>query len=84
LTENQLAAAIITISAILGFIAIGLLASIIDIYAVRVALTWISVIGRFDNMVKGVFDIAAAVYFVSLAGIFVFLTVRVYENRRWK
>ena len=84
LTENQLAAAIITISAILGFIAIGLLASIIDIYAVRVALTWISVIGRFDNRVKGVFDIAAAVYFVSLAGIFVFLTVRVYENRRWK
>ena len=84
LTENQLAAAIITIASILGFIGIGLLASLIDIYAVRVALTWISVIGRFDNMVNGVFDIAAAVYFVSLAGIFVFLTIRVYENRRWK
>ena len=84
LTENQLAAAIITISAILGFIGVGLLSSLIDVYAVRVALTWISIIGRFDNMVNGVFDIAAAVYFASLAGIFVFLTIRVYENRRWK
>ena len=84
MTENQLAAAIITIASILGFIGIGLLASLIDVYAVRVALTWISVIGRFDNMVNGVFDIPAAVYFASLAGIFVFLTIRVYENRRWK
>ena len=84
LTENQLAAAIITISGIIGFLAIGLIASFINEYWVRVILTWISVLGRFNNLVNGVFDIAAAVYFVSLAGIFVFLTVRVYENRRWK
>ena len=84
LTENQLAAAIITISSILGFLTIGLVASFIDLYAVRVVLTWISVLGRFTNLVNGVFDVAAAVYFISLAAIFVFLTVRVYENRRWK
>lgn len=84
LTENQLAAAIITIAGIVGFLAIGLVASFIDIYWIRVTLSWISIFARFNNFVNGVFDIAAAVYFVSLAFVFVFLTVRVYEKRRWK
>lgn len=83
LTENQLAAAIITIAGIAGFIGIGLIASFIDVEWIRVTLTWISIIGRFNNLVNGVFDIAAAVYYLSLSAIFVFLTVRVYEKRRW-
>lgn len=83
LTENQLAAAIITISGIIGLLGIGLLASFIDVEWIRVALTWISIIGRFTNLTNGVFDIAAAVYYLSLSAIFVFLTVRVYEKRRW-
>ena len=84
LTENQLAAAIITIAGIVGFLAIGLVASFIDVYWIRVTLSWISIFGRFNNFANGVFDVAAAVYFVSLAFVFVFLTVRVYEKRRWK
>lgn len=84
LTENQLAAAIITIAGIVGFLAIGLVASFIDVYWIRVALSWISIFARFNNFVNGVFDVAAATYFVSLAFVFVFLTVRVYEKRRWK
>ena len=83
LTENQLAAAIITISVIAGFVGIGLVASFINVEWIRVTLTWISIIGRFNNLVNGVFDIAAAVYYLSLSAIFVFLTVRVYEKRRW-
>ena len=83
LTENQLAAAIITIAVVAVLIGIGLISSFIDIYWVRVALSWISVFGRFDNLLKGVFDISAAVYYLSLTFIFLFLTVRVYEKRRW-
>ena len=83
LTENQLASAIITIAVIVGFIGVGLLASFVDIYWVRVVLSWISVFGRFDYLLMGVFDISAIVYYISLAFIFVFLTVRVYEKRRW-
>ena len=83
LTENQLASAIITMAVIVGFIGIGLLSSFVDIYWVRVALSWISVFGRFDYLLMGVFDISAVVYYISLAFVFVFLTVRVYEKRRW-
>lgn len=83
LTENQLASAIITMAVIVGFIGIGLLSSFVDVYWVRVALSWISVFGRFDYLLMGVFDISAVVYYISLAFVFVFLTVRVYEKRRW-
>lgn len=83
LTENQLAAAIITIAVLLALVGIGLFANVIDVYAIRMALGWISILGRFSNLSAGVFDIASIIYFVSLAFLFVFLTVRVYEKRRW-
>ena len=83
LCENQLAAAVITIAVVISFIGIGIFSSLIDVYAVRLVLSWISVTGRYSTFAKGIFDIGAAVYFVSLAFIFLFLTVRVYEKRRW-
>lgn len=83
LCENQLAAAVITMAVIFGFIGIGLLASFIDVYAIRVVLSWISISARFTNFSNGIFDIGAVVYFASLIFVFLFLTVRVYEKRRW-
>ena len=83
LTENQLAAAIITMAVIIGFIGIGAFSTLIDVYAIRLVLGWISVIARFNNFSAGVFDIGAVVYFISLVFIFLFLTVRIYEKRRW-
>jgi hypothetical protein len=35
------------------------------------------------NFNNGLIDWAALLYYVSLAFIFLFLTVRVYEKRRW-
>ncbi len=85
LTENQLASAVITISANAGLVGIGLLSSFVsdDLVVLRVILNWISVMARFSNLTNGVLDIAALIYFASLAFVFVFLTVRVYEKRRW-
>ena len=82
-TENQLAAAIITMAVIIGFIGIGAFSTLIDVYAIRLVLGWISVLARFNNFSAGVFDIGAVVYFISLVFIFLFLTVRIYEKRRW-
>jgi ABC-2 type transport system permease protein len=31
----------------------------------------------------GMFDFSAVLYYLSISGIFIFLTVRVYEKRRW-
>ncbi|MBE6647265.1 MAG: ABC transporter [Ruminococcaceae bacterium] len=83
LCENQLAAAVITMAVVVGFLGIGIFASFIDVYAIRLVLSWISITSRFNNFAKGVFDIGATVYFASLVFVFLFLTVRVYEKRRW-
>ncbi len=83
LTENQLAAAVITISAIVLLLGIGLLSSFIDVYWLRAVLSWISIYSRFGNFQNGLFDFASILYYASICFVFVFLTVRVYEKRRW-
>ncbi len=83
LAENQLAAAVITMAVMVAFAGIGIFSSFVDVYALRLVLSWISVSVRFNNFAKGLFDIGAAIYFASLIFVFLFLTVRVYEKRRW-
>ena len=83
LTENQLAAAVITISVILVLVLIGAVSSLIDVAWIRNILNWVSILGRFSNFAAGIFDYAALLYYVSIGFIFVFLTIRVYEKRRW-
>ena len=43
----------------------------------------ISVFDRFDSFVDGVFDLTAIVYYLSIIGVFLFLTVQAMEKRRW-
>jgi len=44
---------------------------------------WFSLISRFRNFTMGVFDLSAIIYYLSIAALFIFLTVRVIEKRRW-
>ena len=44
---------------------------------------WVSVMSRFTNFLQGLFDYAALLYYISIAGVFLLLTVRVYDKRRW-
>ena len=83
LTENQLAAAVITISVIALMLGLGLINNLIDVDWIRTVLSWISIYSRFGNFQNGLFDYAAILYYASICFIFVFLTVRVYEKRRW-
>lgn len=43
----------------------------------------ISVFDRLDTFVDGVFDLTAIVYYLSIIGVFLFLTVQSMEKRRW-
>lgn len=43
----------------------------------------ISVFDRFNTFVDGVFDLTAVVYYLSIIGVFLFLTVQSMEKRRW-
>ncbi len=83
LTENQLAAAIGTVAILLFLMVISLLNSIIPVYWIRFVLSSISVYARFQNFTQGVFDLAALFYYLTITAVFLFLTVRVFDKRRW-
>ena len=83
LTENQLVAAVATIGAIIFLLVIGFVNYFIDSYVVRSVISWISIFNRYQNFTYGIFDFAAVLYYVSITAVFLFLTVRVFEKRRW-
>ncbi len=82
LTDNLFVAAIGTIAVLAGLVVVAIINGLIDNYALRLVLDWISIYSRYQNFTYGIFDIASAVYYISIAVVFLFLTVRVYEKRR--
>ncbi len=46
-------------------------------------LEQLAVFDRFDNFTYDIFDIRSIVYFLSVTGVFLFLTVQAMERRRW-
>ncbi|MBQ4557209.1 MAG: ABC transporter permease [Clostridia bacterium] len=83
LTENQLAAAIGTFFFLLVMLAIGMLNSFIPWYPVRFVLDWFSLLSRYTNFTNGFFDFSALFYYISVCFVFLFVTCRVYERRRY-
>lgn len=83
LTENQVIAAV-------GGFAIGLFIMLMDSVANMINVTFISNIisslsfnTHYTNFTVGILNLSDAVFFLSVITVFVFLTVRVFEKRRW-
>ena len=84
LTENQLSAAVGTIAIILGFLGIGIVSSLIPAeYWIRFVFDSLSVFGRFQNFTSGYFELSSFVYYLSIAAVFLYFTIRVYDRRRY-
>jgi len=83
LTENQMVAAVGTLAASALLLGASLANSYINFAPLRRVLSWISIYSRFANFNKGYFDIAALIYYASFAFVCLFVTVRIYEKRRW-
>lgn len=83
LTENQLIAALGTMAIIVFFVLTSALNGYIDSSFIRTIINWVSIMERFSNFTSGIFDFNAIVYYLSLSFVFLFLTVRVYDKRRW-
>ena len=50
---------------------------------IKQILYWISVYRRFNTFYVGVFSVADFVFYICAAAVFLFLTVRVLEKKRW-
>lgn len=83
LTESQAVAAIFAIGAGLLIYMIDTLASHIDLSFVQRILYSISFSRNFLPFSYGIVALSGVIFFLSVAGLFLFLCVRVFEKRRW-
>lgn len=84
ITENQLAAAVGTIAIIMAFLLIGLINTFLPAsYWLRYVFDSVSIFTRFQTFVNGYFDLSTVIYYLSMGGIFLYLTYRVYDRRRF-
>ncbi len=83
LTENQLAAAVITVSIIFLMLILDIVNQYVDVYAIRFVISWVCVLSRFSNFTTGILDFTSILYYLSITGVFLLLTTRVYDKRRW-
>jgi len=83
LTQSQLIAAVASIGTIVSMLLLYLVGDAIPYAWLRAVLKWVSVLDRYVPFMNQTLSIPAIVYYISLAAVFVFLTVRVYDKRRW-
>lgn len=83
LTESQLIAAIIGMAAGLIMYMMSSFASMINIDWVTSVINSISFTSYYSNFTYGMLDFSGIVFFLSVIALFVFLTIRVFEKKRW-
>lgn len=83
LTISQIIAAIGTFVVSVFLMYIDSLASSFSNAAISAVIDWISFNSRYSTFTQGLFSTSAAVFFLSVMAVFVFLTARRLESRRW-
>jgi ABC-2 type transport system permease protein len=83
LTENQAIAAIGAFAVMLGILLLDAIPSIIPNQRLAALMGELSFIRRYTPITNGVLSLSNLFFFVSVCGIFLFLTARVLEKRRW-
>ena len=83
LTENQMIAAIGGFFINLMILLMNTLKSALPNGFLQDVLSSISVYSRYSEITSGIFSLSSLIFFVSVIFIFLFLTVRVLEKRRW-
>lgn len=83
LTENQMIAAIGSFFINLMILLMNTLTSALPSGFFQDVLSSISVYSRYSQITNGIFSLSSLIFFVSVIFIFLFLTVRVLEKRRW-
>ena len=83
LSSNQIVSAVVGIALLLILSFVDQIGGVVTGAAAEV-LTGMSMNTHFVDFTRGVIDTSHVVYFISLAAVFLFLTVRSLETRRWR
>ncbi|MBO5908433.1 MAG: ABC transporter [Clostridia bacterium] len=83
LTESQIISAVGSFTLTFVIYLLDYLASLVNVGWVTKVVEWISFTGRYNTFVEGVIDYSNAIFFIGFTAIFLFLTVRVLDKRRY-
>lgn len=83
MTESTIVAFIMGTFSLAVFAVADIITMVVNNEIVTKIVDVISITQRCNQFSQGLFDVSSIVYFISLAGIFLFLTVRVIDKRRW-
>jgi len=82
LTENQIIASIISLVSIFLIQNVGYLATFFS-GILNKAFLWLSISDRYDDFSRGIIDLTSVIFLICYASVFLILTVRVIERKRW-
>jgi len=82
LTESQVVAVVISFVTLLIMWLADSLSGAVGGFASK-ALGWISLLTRYSDFSRGVLGLSPVIYYLSFVAVFLFLTIRVIEKRRW-
>ena len=83
MSKNQIVAGVITLVSLLLFWVIGW-AGELNTGAFAKILLYLGFFDHFQSLQKGIIDTKDVIYYISTAVLFLFLTVRTLEARKWK
>lgn len=83
LTESQLVSVVVSVAVASLLSMMDSFASTINVRWVTKVVEWISFTGRYYTFCEGILDYSNAVFFLGFASVFIFLTVRVLDKRRY-
>ena len=83
LTVSQVIAAIATFAVSIFILMMGQISSLASGTFIAQVVEWLSFDSRYSYFTQGIFNISSAVFFISVVAIFVFLTARRLESKRW-
>ena len=83
LTQNQLVACIATVGAFLALYLMDSAYSLMNATWAKNLIYYFSMFRRYDDFASGIFSFSDLIFYLSVAGTFVFLTVRMLERKRW-
>lgn len=83
LTESQIIAAILSIISSLAIMMIDYIGSIFGSALLTNICTYLSFSTRYKAFNVGIVDFSNILFFLSVSALFIFLTIRVHEKKRW-
>ena len=83
LTENQLVACMATLGVFIALFILDYAYNLVNVDWIKTVLYWFSIFRRYNTFYLGVFSVADFFYYISISAVFLFLTVRVLEKKRW-